>query len=314
MTVNSSKAISLGYLMKVSAGNVNASHTEGNVVVTKKVTLPDGSTIPYISGQAIRRMLRDRLSDLGWQLSEPSMQLSGQEVTPPVRPWEFIDEDLFGYLDSSGGRRRTSPVRVTSPVGLYPFWGERDLGTRSFEKISESFHAGGNMFETELYHNVFKGAILIELDRIGVFEGREIVKGGEASQGQELPSEEKVKRLDALLEVLNILWGGGRTARMLSDLSPKFLAYARTSVKHPLFLEAFTLKYDVSGQYLNPAPIESTLERFSEYTASVFFGLEPGFMANEDEIRDHLGAEKVMSVHEATGKAREDVKTLWKSS
>ena len=31
-----SKAIVIGYLAKVSAANVNASHTEGNVVVAKK--------------------------------------------------------------------------------------------------------------------------------------------------------------------------------------------------------------------------------------------------------------------------------------
>jgi hypothetical protein len=41
-----SKAIVIGYLAKVSAANVNASHTEGNVMVAKKVTLPDGSTVP----------------------------------------------------------------------------------------------------------------------------------------------------------------------------------------------------------------------------------------------------------------------------
>jgi CRISPR-associated protein Cst2 len=51
------KSLVICYLAKVSAANVNASHTEGNVVVAKKVTLPDGSTIPHISGQAIRRML-----------------------------------------------------------------------------------------------------------------------------------------------------------------------------------------------------------------------------------------------------------------
>jgi len=169
-----SKAISIGYLMKVSAANVNASHTEGNVIVTKKVTLPDGSTIPYISGQALRRMLRDRLEDLGWKLSEPFAQVSGQEVTPPVRPWEFIDEDLFGYLDPSGGRRRTSPVRVSAAVGLFPFQGDRDLGTRSFEKFGRAMEAGGNMFETELYNNFFKGNILVELDRVGVFQDLEV--------------------------------------------------------------------------------------------------------------------------------------------
>jgi CRISPR-associated protein Cst2 len=54
-----SKAIVIGYLAKVSAANVNAPHTVSNMVVAKKVTLPGGSTIPYISGQAARRMLRD---------------------------------------------------------------------------------------------------------------------------------------------------------------------------------------------------------------------------------------------------------------
>lgn len=146
-----SRAIAIGYLARVSAGNVNASHTEGNVVVTKKVTLPDGSMVPYVSGQAIRRMLRDRLADLGYELSDPFATVSGQEVTPPVRPWEFVDEDLFGYLDPSGGRRRTSPVRVSAAVGLFPFQGDRDLGTRSFERFGQAMEAGGNMFETELY-------------------------------------------------------------------------------------------------------------------------------------------------------------------
>ncbi len=313
MTSNNSKAISLGYLMKVSAGNVNASHTEGNVVVTKKLTLPDGSTLPYISGQALRRMLRERFIDMGWKISEPFMETKGQEVIPPVEPWEYIDEDLFGYLDPSGGRRRTSPVRVAAPVGLFPFWGERDLGTRSFEKISESFHAGGNMFETEIYNNVFKGAILIELDRIGVFEGREIVKGGGVDQGKEIDSEEKFRRIDGLLEALNILWGGGRTARMLTDLSPKFLAYARLKVKHPVFLEGLHVKYENSAQYLDPRPIVNTLERFTEYTDNVFFGLDSGFLSNEAEIKQSLGEDKVMSVHEAIKKAREDVKAVWKS-
>lgn len=115
-----SKAITMTYLVKASAANVNASHTEGNVQTIKRVTLPDGSVLPYISGQAVRRMLRDRLIDLRWTLSEPFAKVSGQEVTPPVEPDKYIDEDLFGYMDASGGKRRTSPTRVSALVGLSP--------------------------------------------------------------------------------------------------------------------------------------------------------------------------------------------------
>jgi CRISPR-associated protein Cst2 len=303
-----SKAIVIGYLAKVSAANVNASHTEGNVVVAKKVTLPDGSTIPYISGQAVRRMLRDRLEELGYPLSEPFARVEGQEVTPPVRPWEFVDEDLFGYLDPSGGRRRTSPVRVSAAVGLFPFQGDRDLGTRSFERFGQAMAAGGNMFETELYANLFKGTVLVELDRVGVFRPLEIGEDAERA----LPADERRKRLQTLFEALNLLWGGGRTARMLADLSPKFLAYARLRVKHPVFLEALVAHHEDGKYVLELEPLKNALDKFQSYREQTLFGLEPGIFGNEDEIRSVLspyGA--VLTVHEALAQAKQDVGGLW---
>lgn len=303
-----SKAIAIGYLIKVSAANVNASHTEGNVVVAKKVTLPDGSTIPYISGQAIRRMLRDRLEDLGYSLSEPFAKVSGQEVTPPVRPWEFVDEDLFGYLDPSGGRRRTSPVRVSAAVGLFPFQGDRDLGTRSFERFGQTMAAGGNVFETELYANLFKGTILVELDRVGIFTPLET---GEKDK-RELAADERRKRLQTLLEALKLLWGGGRTARMLVDLSPKFITYSRLTVKHPVFLEAFVANYENNKYWLELEPLKNTLNKFKDYSESTFFGIEPSVFDNETEIKEALQDRgEVLAVHEAVEKAKSDVSNLW---
>lgn len=318
-----SKAIAVGYLMKISAGNVNASHTEGNVVVTKKVTLPDGSAVPYVSGQALRRMLRDRMEELGFPLSEPFAQVSGQEVTPPVRPWEFADEDLFGYLDPSGGRRRTSPVRVSAAVGLFRFQGDRDLGTRSFERFGQAMEAGGNIFETELYANLFKGGLLVELDRVGVFGDLETGNVTEAPEGTAkveqngrwslvLPRAERTRRLQALFGALGILWGGGRTARMLSDLSPRFLAYVRLKVKHPVFLEALDARYEDGAFYLNPEPLVNALEKFQGYRDSTLFGLEPGFLGNEAEVRERLQAYgPVLTVHEALAQAKEDAVKLW---
>jgi len=256
-------------------------------------------------------MLRDRLEELGYPLSEPFATVSGQEVTPPVRPWEFIDEDLFGYLDPSGGRRRTSPVRVSAAVGLFPFQGDRDLGTRSFERFGQAMAAGGNMFETELYANLFKGTVLVELDRVGVFKP---IETGEKNE-RTLPADERTKRLQTLFEALNILWGGGRTARMLADLSPKFLAYARLRVKHPVFLEALSAHYEDGKYALELAPLVNVLKKFADYRERTLFGIEPGIFGNEEEIHAELQEYgEVLTVHEALAKAKEDVSKLWSAS
>ncbi len=305
-----SKAISIGYISKVSVGNVNASHTEGNVMVTKKVTVPDGSTLPYISGQAIRRMLRDRLADLGENLAESEYSVKGQEVTPIVQPWDYIDEDLFGYLDPSGSRRRTSPVRVSAAVGMFPFRGDRDLGTRSFERFGVSMEGGGNMFETEIYQNLFKGGILIELDRIGEYKAIEI---GE-KEDRSVSSEIKKERLTKLMDSLKLLWGGGRSARLLVDMSPKFFAYARLSAKHPVFLENLEVEYKENGFYLNTDTIISAMEKVSEYVENAIFGVEKGLFVNEDEIKEILGKYgSVESIGKAIDLAKTDVNEIWKS-
>lgn len=292
-----SKAITLTYLVKASAANVNASHTEGNVQTIKRVTQPDGSVLPYISGQAVRRMLRDRLEDIGWQLSEPFAKVSGQEVTPPVKPDQYIDEDLFGYMDASGGKRRTSPTRVSTLVGLFPYWGDRDLGTRSFERFTGTPAEGGNMFETELADCLYRGTILVELDRVGVFPARELGKGASDSQ---LPLEERRRRVKALVQALSLLWGGGRTARMLTDLSPQFLVYARLKVKTPLFLEAVQVAYQQGRYVLQTESILHALDRLpAEWRETVLFGYAPNFFANESSMRQELAnAGTVMTIAE----------------
>ncbi len=283
-----SKAITMTYLVKASAANINASHTEGNIQTIKRVTLPDGGVLPYISGQAVRRMLRDRLYDLGWTLSEPFAKVSSQEVTPPVKPDEYIDEDLFGYMDASGAKRRTSPTRVSALVGLFPYWGDRDLGTRSFERFGQSPAEGGNLFETELYYNLFRGTLLVELDRVGVIPASELGKG--QSDEIRLPVEERVERLKALVQALSLLWGGGRTARMLTDLSPRFVAYARLKIKVPLFLEAVQVKHQQGGYYLETEPICHAVKRLNnaKWREAILFGYEPSFFENEQNLMEQL--------------------------
>jgi len=142
------------------------------------------------------------------------------------------------------------------------------------------------MFETELYNNLFRGTMLVELDRVGNIPAKELGKTGSPIQ---LPTDERRRRLKALIQALSLLWGGGRTARMLTDLAPRFLAYARLTVKTPLFLEAVQATYQQGSYALQTEPIRHAVERLPQnWRLVVLFGYEPGFFANESELRSAL--------------------------
>ena len=185
---------------------------------------------------------------------------------------------------------------------------------------------GGNMFETEIYQNLFRGSFLIELDRVGVFQDleigdqelpegllrKEVQMDKQTRWSVSLQAEDRIRRLQSLLDALNLLWGGGRTARMLADLSPKFLAYARLSVKHPVFLEALEAQFSDGAYHLVLTPLTNALERFKGQIETAIFGIEPAFLSNEDEVRNVLseyGA--VATVSEAIQSAKEDLKKAW---
>jgi CRISPR-associated protein Cst2 len=279
-----SKAINLGYIFKISVGSVNGGFTEGNVITIKKITLPNGKSLPYISGQSLRRMMRLKLEEEGRELSDPHIKMApgGENIIPPGDPEKYIDEDLFGYLNPQDERRRTAPVRVSAAVGIFPYKGDRDLGTRSFEKISGEMK--GAMFETEVYYNFFRGNTLIELDRLGQFPHYELGEQ-EKEKSKELSKEENLKRLTDLLAGFKDLWGGGKQSRLLADLSPKFLIYTRQNRKVPIFLEALHMTPD---EKLQLEPLREVLQDYDSVIEKTIVGLRTGIFANEPEITKQL--------------------------
>ncbi|MBE0451882.1 MAG: type I-B CRISPR-associated protein Cas7/Cst2/DevR [Clostridia bacterium] len=312
-----SNCISIGYLFKMSIGNANSGFNEDNVSTLKKITLPDGSTLPYISGQAIRRYIRDKFVEMGYEISPLQDPRNDDEKTKETKtkspdftecdPVTYIDDDLFGFMRAVSGdnRKRTSPVRVSPAIGIYPFQNDRDLGTKSSEQTRDKAASGGAMFETEITHNYFCGSILIELDRIGNFIGMELNK----KEGSVLDKEIKVIRLTALINAIERLWGGGKQSRLLSDISPKFLAYARQSSKNPIFLETLRTKQDVIGA-VNVELLNSAFSANNSIIQKKLVGYLPGFFENDGEIKDVFN--DVLSIDECLNQIRADITDVHK--
>ena len=286
-TQKSINCVNIAYVFKTSLGSINGSWTEGNVSTVKKITLPNGNQVPYVSGQSLKYQIRKAWKEMGLTdlLSEvkQSEKKAGVDFTSG-EPNLYLDDDLLGYMITSSSpssadtnRRRTAVVRTSAAIGIFPFRNDRDLGTKSKEQIGGDVSAGGNIFETEIYYNYFRVNILVELDRLGVFQDFELAKD-KKGKVQPLTIEEKRKRLNYLMAALSNLWGGGKQSRILTDMSPKFLAITFQSAKSPIFLETLTV---TDSEELNTKAIKEVLAGNSQIINEKFLGVQSGIFKND---------------------------------
>ena len=286
-TNRNANCVNIAYIFKTSLGSINGSWTEGNVSTVKKITLPNGTQIPYVSGQSMKYQIRRAWKEMGLadKLSEVKQaeKKAGVDFTSG-EPYLYLDDDLLGYMIASSGenRRRTAVVRTSAAIGLFPFRNDRDLGTKSKEEIGGDVSAGGNIFETEIYYNYFRVNILVELDRLGVFQDFELAK---ANKGKipPLTPEQKKERLNYLLKALSHIWGGGKQSRLLTDMSPKFLAITFQDSKSPIFLETLTVS---ENEELNTKAINEVLTGNSKIIKKQLLGVQSGIFKNDNEISE----------------------------
>jgi CRISPR-associated protein Cst2 len=271
-------SLTLTYLSKVSFASLNGGDKEvDNINPIKKVTLDNGDQLPYLSSQAVRRALRDKLAELGWSLS-PVKEASEDKgaAKTSLDPTQYIDDDLFGFMDAAkgaegakgGASTRTSPVRVEALLALSKFQEDLDFGTNYMGK---SIGKDPNIFETEIHSGIYRGTILIELDRIG--------KGERFTA--ELPTAEKAKRVIGLLQAFQMLWSTGRQSRFLADISPKFVAAACMKSKNPIFLEA--VQVDKSGR-VNVEALQTVVTDYEAFIEDSLFAAQESVFAKGDSV------------------------------
>ncbi len=266
------KSLTLTYLTPVSLGSLNGGDKESDNVSSIKKLTRGARTFPYVSSQALRRALREQLAVLGFELSEgvAAREKKGAAITKCL-PKQYIDDDLFGFMDASKGgtHKRTGPVRVAPLLALDPYEGDLDFGT-NYMGVKD----GGtpNIFETEIHGGLYRGTVLIELDAVGRNRDGESATAGKAGEAWDLPKKEKARRVDALLTAIQHLWSGGRQSRFLADISPKFVAAAVTTAKVPIFLESVLS----DGRGVDLAALAEAVDDSKSITAAHCFGCRSG--------------------------------------
>ena len=279
--MKTAKALTLTYLTPVSFASLNGSDKEADNISSIKKIKVGKEDYPYVSSQAVRRALRNQLEVLGNTLSEgEAAKIAKGAATTKQEPGTYIDDDLFGYMgteEAAGGKKgkatkRTSVVRVSPLVALNPYLGDLDFGTNYM-----GTKAGGdpNIFETEIHSGLYRGSILIELDRVGTGDGFD----------KDLGNKEKAKRVKDLLSAIKNLWASGRQSRFLADIAPKFVASAMLKTKNPIFLESI----QVDGKKLNTGMIAETIKDYKTEIVVSTIGVRQGFFEGSVDGAKSIG-------------------------
>ena len=281
-------SITITYLSKVTLASLNGSDKEvDNINPIKKVTLDNGTELPYVSSQAIRRALRDKLEELGHTLS-PVGESSTSKGAPKTAldPRKYIDDDLFGYMDAKAGSEgkagtsttRTSPIRVESLVALATYKGDLDFATNFMGKKIE---LDPNIFETEIHSGVYRGTILIELDRVGKEIRLKDKKTRELEEVDLVDNNEKAARVIAFIDAFRTLWSSGRQTRFLADISPKFIAAAYMKSKNPVFLESVDLTDKGKIEYQK---LDTVLSDYDKYIKESVFAVQEAVFEKSEGV------------------------------
>lgn len=271
------KCITITYLTRASYASLNGSDKEAdNISSIKKITMSDGMQYPYKSSQAIRRDLREQLSVMGWELSEAVVAKQAKGAASTLgEPEKYIDDDLFGFMIADKNtKKRTGPVRVSPLIALEPYVGDLDFATNYM-----GTKAGGdpNIFETEIHSGFYRGTILVELDRVGEADAD--------NYKLSLKNDDKKKRVKALVDAVQNLWGIGRQSRFLADISPKFICAALMKVKNPIYMECIKVKEDAVDEGL----IRATECDFARQILHSVWGERKGFFSNDMDSAKPLG-------------------------
>lgn len=295
----------IAYITKVNIASLNGTESSGgNITAIKKVSDSSGEEFVYISGQALRRYMKETLMQFGEKISfvndkgNPTIKNEdgkdedlNKKLDDKLKARifkEVCDLDLFGYMLPKGDRR-WSPVKVTPMMSILPYKGEYDYLTR---KQAKDDGKGGNIVQVEIDTlNFMRGNILINKEHIG-----KDVNEFDYTQKEILTPEETKIRINNLINAIKFFNGGAKQSRNLEDITPKFVVAIKQKSGNPFLLNSLIVDSDKN---LITKHILEAISENREVIESVKIGVSSGIFANEVEIKKDFSEYKVTTVNKA---------------
>jgi len=250
-------------------GKIDGAMTD-NASGVKFIRTREGA-YPYVSAQAFRYWLRCTLEQGDWGWNSAPIYREEKIAYTDANPIAYWDDDLFGYMRAPSKKAsavaareadasrdtetatnetitRISPFRVSTLVSIAPVSIVNDFGVMSR-------HSEGDPvpYEHQFYRTTLQGLISLDLYAAGTFSYRnktgylnldEVRLGIAKDAGLEelsgdksyrLPVEQRLQRIEALLDALAHLDGGAKQAQHYTDVSPDIVVMAVTKGGNNIF-------------------------------------------------------------------------------
>lgn len=299
------------FLIDAPASALNNGEGEDTLSMVKNIRTRGGD-YPYVSAQAYRYWLRTTLEKLsnGWSPSPVYSAGKGkkQQAYTKGDPISYDDDDLLGYMRATKEETvtRVSPFRTSTLISIAPVRVTEDFGVMARVEKEAGDKEGVLLHGHQFYRTTLKGLFSLDLNAAGTFTnqmrsgfqnlGKEEIETAKARDDLEyleelkayrLPVEERIARVQRLLEGMAYVDGGANHTLHYTDVTPAFFIAAVTRGGNNIF--GHIIKEDKGEPTIHAAALQQALSVYrGDMLSPVYVGRVQGYMDATQSILDEL--------------------------
>ncbi len=298
---NKKKGLSITLVFK--GQSLNYGEGIGNISELKKLTRGDGSVYTFASRQALRYdivRLGNKMFD--WNLEVVDKSKGTVQFKENLTIEDSEEMDLFGYMKTAkndGSSIRSAAVRLSNAISLEDY--KSDMEFLNNKGLADRIGEFPNLANIEQHLSYYTYTITIDLEKVGVDNGIEIT------------NEEKIRRVNQLLDVVKVL---NREIRGREEnLSPVFVIGGMYNINSPFYLGRIKLT-GKDGEFNLDTEMLKDTSTLTIGETSIFedtkLGMLKNTFRNDKEIEEIFNG-KVTNIEEFFKNLKEEVTEYYKS-
>lgn len=298
---NKKKGLSITLVFK--AQSLNYGEGIGNISELKKLTRGDGSVYTFASRQALRYdivRLGNKMFD--WNLEVVDKSKGTVQFKENLTIEDSEEMDLFGYMKTAkndGSSVRSAAVRLSNAISLEDY--KSDMEFLNNKGLADRIGEFPNLANIEQHLSYYTYTITIDLEKVGV------------DNGVEITDEEKIRRINQLLDVVKVL---NREIRGREEnLSPVFVIGGMYNINSPFYLGRIKLT-GKDGEFNLDTEILKDTSTLTIGETSIFedtkLGMLKNTFRNDKEIEEIFNG-KVTNIEEFFKNLKDEVTEYYKS-